>query len=314
MRLTLDALAVLDAIDRGGSFAAAAETLHRVPSAITYSVQKLEQDLDVALFDRSGHRARLTGVGARLLEDGRHLLRAAAALEAGVREMATGWEAELRVAVADLIPMAHLFDLAEDFYALDHSTRLRFGHEVLGGVWDALVSGRADLAVGASGDGPASGGYATRALGTVPFVFVTAPHHPLARLPEPLAEERILTHRAVAAADTSRTLPPLTSGLLTGQDVLTVPGMAEKVEAHRRGLGVGYVPRFLVEDDLRAGRLVARRVESAVPSPTLAVAWRARNEGKALRWFLDRLEDPAVNVLRPPRAIAAAKPPRTGPP
>jgi hypothetical protein len=56
-KLSLDALLVLDAIARKGSFAAAAEELHRVPSAITYTVQKLEQDLDVQLFDRSGHRA-----------------------------------------------------------------------------------------------------------------------------------------------------------------------------------------------------------------------------------------------------------------
>ena len=54
MKLSLDALSVLDTIDRKGSFAAAAEELHRVPSAITYQVQKLEQDLDVLLFDRRG--------------------------------------------------------------------------------------------------------------------------------------------------------------------------------------------------------------------------------------------------------------------
>ena len=57
MKLSLDGLLVLDAIARKGSFAAAAEELHRVPSAITYTVQKLEQDLGVTLFDRSGHRA-----------------------------------------------------------------------------------------------------------------------------------------------------------------------------------------------------------------------------------------------------------------
>jgi len=63
MRLTLDALTVLDAIDRKGSFAAAAEELHRVPSAMTYAVQKLEEDLDALLFDRRGHRAQLTEAG-----------------------------------------------------------------------------------------------------------------------------------------------------------------------------------------------------------------------------------------------------------
>src|SRR6266545_839028 len=63
MPLSLDALTALDAIERRGSFAAAAAELHRVPSAITYQVQKLEQDLDVLLFDRRTHRAKLTPAG-----------------------------------------------------------------------------------------------------------------------------------------------------------------------------------------------------------------------------------------------------------
>ena len=95
MRLSLDALLVIDAIDRKGSFAAAAHELHRVPSTITYTVQKLEADLDVPLFDRRGHRAKLTAAGRELLNEGRHLLRAAGDLEARVKRVATGWEAEL---------------------------------------------------------------------------------------------------------------------------------------------------------------------------------------------------------------------------
>ena len=58
--ITIDALKVLDAIDRKGSFAGAANELFRVPSAISYTVQKLEEDLSVAIFDRTGHRAALT--------------------------------------------------------------------------------------------------------------------------------------------------------------------------------------------------------------------------------------------------------------
>ncbi len=38
--LTLESLRTLDAIDRRGSFAAAAEELAKVPSALSYSVQK----------------------------------------------------------------------------------------------------------------------------------------------------------------------------------------------------------------------------------------------------------------------------------
>lgn len=58
--VTLEALEVLDAIDRKGSFAAAANALYRVPSAISYNVQKLEQDLGVVLFKREGRRSLLT--------------------------------------------------------------------------------------------------------------------------------------------------------------------------------------------------------------------------------------------------------------
>lgn len=66
--LTLDALRVMNAIDRRGSFAAAADELGKVPSALSYTIQKLEEELDVVLFDRSGHRTRFTDVGRMLLE------------------------------------------------------------------------------------------------------------------------------------------------------------------------------------------------------------------------------------------------------
>ena len=80
IKLSLDSIEVLDAIARKGSFAAAAESLFRVPSAITYTVRKLEEDLGVALFDRNGHRAMLTEAGTELLREGRRLLEAASEL------------------------------------------------------------------------------------------------------------------------------------------------------------------------------------------------------------------------------------------
>lgn len=293
MRLTLDALLVLDAIDRKGSFAAAAEELHRVPSALTYSVQKLEQGLDVVLFDRSGHRAQLTPAGRKLLDEGRHLLRAAGELELLVKRVATGWEAELRIALTDLLPMRHFFPLFTTFYEQERGTRLRVGTEVFGGGWDALVDDRADLVVGATGESPAGGGYATRVLGTMPFVFVVPPAHPLADAGEPIPDEVLLEHRAIAAADSSRRLPPRTSALLSGQDVLTVPTIHDKREAHLAGLGIGFMPRHLVADDLAAGRLLERDVANPLhPPPQLLLAWRSRNRGRALRWFVDRLGEP----------------------
>lgn len=294
MRLSLEALQVLDAIDRKGTFAAAAEELHRVPSAVTYSVRQLEEGLKVVLFDRSGHRAVLTAAGRALLTEGRHLLRAAADLECRVQQVARGWESELRIAVDTIIDLARLYGLVAEFDAERAGTRLRFAHEVLGGTWDALEAGRADLAIGASGDVPAGRSFATQPLGRVRMAFAVAPFHPLASAKEPLPAPAIQAHRAVSIADTSRLLAPRTVGLLSGQDVLTVPSMEDKCAAIVAGLGVGFLPERIAQREAVAGRLLVREVEGSPPGGEALVAWRPGQEGRALQWFARRLQDPLV--------------------
>jgi DNA-binding transcriptional LysR family regulator len=289
MRLTLDALIVLDAVDRRGSFAAAAEELHRVPSAVSYAVQKLEEDLDVLIFDRSGHRARLTDCGRALLDEGRQLLTHARSVEDRVRKLATGWEPELVLSIDNLIGFAALVPVLYDFYALQAPTRLKITEEVLGGSWDALASRRADLAIGAHGDPPSGGGYATQPLGRVDFVFAVAPHHPLASASEPISPEALSGYRGVALADTSRTLPPRSVGLIDNQDMLTVPTSHAKLAAQIAGIGIGHLPRRVAEPHLGAGTLVEKKLCEPLPAAALSLAWRTRERGPALEWFVARL-------------------------
>ncbi|MBW8836588.1 MAG: LysR family transcriptional regulator, partial [Burkholderia sp.] len=154
MNLSFEVLQVLDAVDRTGTFASAAETLHKVPSSLTYLVQKLELDLGVKLFDRSGRRATLTHAGRVVVEEGRRLLAAAEDLECKAKRIEQGWESDLYVAVDEIIPFALLWDHVGEFYKLKLDTRLNLSTEVLGGSWDALLTRRADLIVGAAGDPP----------------------------------------------------------------------------------------------------------------------------------------------------------------
>jgi DNA-binding transcriptional LysR family regulator len=292
MRLTLEALQVLDAIDRKGSFAAAAETLHRVPSALTYTVQKLEQDLDVALFDRSGHRARLTEAGSELLREGRHLLEAAAALENRIRRIATGWESELRIAVGDILQEQAVLALIAAFDEAGGNCRLRLLREVLGGVWDAVISGRADLAIGAPGERPGHPGLKVQPLGEVAFTFAVSPRHPILAEPQPITAGQLRQHRMVVASDSSRTLSPRSAGLLDGQNQLAVPDMATKIDAQRMGLGVGFLPRNQITRWLQQGALIEMTVEEPKPPARLFTVWDHRSEGKALAWFIEQLAQP----------------------
>ena len=289
MKLTLDALTVLDAIHRNGSFAAAAEELHRVPSAITYSMKKLEQDLATSLFDRAGHRAKLTESGLFLLSEGRHLLEAVTNLENHVRKVSNGWEVELNIAIADMLPIGGLLELIDEFYRKQCGTRIKLHTEVYGGTWDALMSDRADLVIGAPDNGPTGGGYHSRELCKVDWIFVISPHHPLAQINTPIPEELISKYRVIAVADTSRNLPPRTAGIFTGQDVFTVSDFETKIQAHIMGMGVGFLPRFLAQREIDKGTLIEKAVETGHQTTTTYLAWRTGKTGRSLQWFLDKL-------------------------
>ncbi|MFK5950452.1 MAG: LysR family transcriptional regulator [Methylococcales bacterium] len=291
-KLNLDSLIVLDAIARKKSFSAAAHELHRVPSSITYAIQKLEDSLDVSLFDRQGHRANLTPAGEALLKEGRTLLSMANNLERNVQHIAMGWEAELKIAMDDLVPFTKLLDLCEKFYEFSPTTQLRLSTEVLGGTWDALISCRADLVIGLTGEGPPGGGYSTHPMGDIEFVFVVSPDHPLANKKEPLSNTLIQQYRAVVASDSSRQLAPKTVGLLLGQPTLTVSDLENKITAQKQGLGVGSLPRHMISKELKSGALIVKETEDGGSSNhTLNYAWNTCHKGKALAWFKQQLCD-----------------------
>ena len=297
--LTLEALQLVDAIARRGSFAGAAQELGRVPSAVTYAVRRLEDDLDVLLFDRRGYRARLTPAGQELLREGRHLLAAADELARRVRRVASGWEQELTLALDNLIPFRRLVPLLDEF-SRAAPTQLRIVDEVLGGTWDALLSGRADLAIGAMQEGPEPSrlgtGYRSEPIGTLRFVFVIAPTHPLAALPSPLPASELRRHRQIVVADTSQRLAPRAAGLLGLADVLTVPNLAAKIEAHKAGLGCGFVPAHLVQDELARGELLVRQTDQERSDSTMHFAWRNDARGKAVAWWLAKLRTSATRA------------------
>ncbi len=335
--LTPDALTMMDIIARTGSFAAAARELGRVPSALTYSVRQLEDALDVLLFDRSSRQARLTAAGQELLDEGRRLLAEMDAVANRVRRVATGWESALTIAADGVISRVTLFELVEGFYAQrvggsggsgvrgpgasaaqdlgsSPGTRLRLRSEIMAGLWEALVTGQADLAIGVMMNTPPQPGIELRLLGEIDFVFAVAPHHPLAQATEPLNDAQMMAHRAVAVADSAQRLSPVTVNLLPGQDVLTVPTMAAKTEALLRCLGCGFVPEPQVREHLRSGRLVAKAVQRHRAPAQFGYAWRGAAtpqprkapQGLALQWWLGQLDSPTTRraLLEHPVGLA----------
>jgi DNA-binding transcriptional LysR family regulator len=291
--LTPEALAMLQTIGHSGSFAAAARALGLVPSALTYRVRQIEDALDVLLFDRSSKQAQPTAAGQELLREAARLLSDVDAVANRVKRVATGWEAVLTVAVDSIVARSVVMELSEAFLTTNPPTRLRLRYETLSGTLNVLTSGQADLALGVLLPTGLSSDFAHLPLGPVEFVFAVAPHHPLAAVADPLSDEVLQRHRAVAVADSVPRGTGLTVGLLGGQDVFTVPDMASKLDAQLRGLGGGFLPLSMVRPYLASGRLVTKKVSRAQRIGETHYAWRNSRKaapGKALQWWLEQLQ------------------------
>ncbi|HFK4651615.1 TPA: DNA-binding transcriptional activator PunR, partial [Serratia marcescens] len=200
-------LEVVDAVARTGSFSAAAQELHRVPSAVSYTVRQLEQWLAVPLFERRHRDVELTPAGALFIKDARAVIKKMLDTRRHCQQVANGWRGQLNIAVDIIVKPQRSRQLVLDFYRHFPDVELMLQPEVFNGVWDALVDGRADMAIGATRAVPVGGGFAFRDMGYMNWLCVVSPQHPLAQLAGPLNDDQLRPYPSLCLEDTSRNLP-----------------------------------------------------------------------------------------------------------
>jgi len=287
--ITLEALEVLDAIDRKGSFAAAASALYKVPSAITYTIQKLEQDIGVTLFVKQGRNSVLTPAGKVLLEQGREILAAATRLTETTREVSSGWESKLDIAIDTVLGTEHIYPLLGAFFKIKPDIEINLHQEALAGGWDALMEDRVDLALGLPAKPSNVSGFCCEPYTQTNWVFAVHANHPLATLKQPISKKDIESYRTIVVRDSSRNHAKLTHRLFSKYPVLSVQTIQEKAAAQKAGLGVGFIPLSEVNEALAAGTMCQLEVEGVVYDTTSYLGWRRGRKGKALKWFVDKL-------------------------
>ena len=131
------------------SITTAAEQINKVPSAISYTVKKLEETFGVELFIRKGRYIELTPAGEYFIHHSKTILDDLDALKRNTALVYEGVERELTVAVNNIVAPAALVEFIAAFDRAFPSTQLKVNTEVYNGCWDALYSKRADLAIGA---------------------------------------------------------------------------------------------------------------------------------------------------------------------
>jgi len=288
--LSVEELALLEAIRETGSLSRAAVRLGKAPSTVSHTARQLESRFDALLFDRRRYRLQLTPAGHLLAQEAARLGQDVSRLTQRVKQVAGGWEDRLWIVTDEILEFDTLLPVIRAFDALKSGVTLRITHEVLGGTWEALRDGRADLIVGATNEPPAIPKLRWAELGVMEWVFAVSPRHPLAKVKQPLEREAILAHRAVVVADSSRRMDVRSYGVLGGQATLAVPGMHEKILAQRDGLGIGWLPRARIASLLKRGELIEMRTADPREPNTLYIAWRGDHDGRAMGWWVAQLQ------------------------
>ncbi len=279
MKPLLDVLVILDALEKEGSFAAASAKLFKTPSALSYTIHRLESDLNIQLLDRSGHRARFTPSGQMLLEKGRELLHIARELEIRAVKLQQGWENSLRLAVDSTFPVALLSPPIAAFYQQQPLTRLHFTLNPSLLDWRPLTDGQADLLLGALGEPPPLSGYDYLPLGELELLLVVAPQHPLARHRAPLSWRTLRRYRAVATGE-GGALPAIRR-----------PCRCDAAGSWRCCAWgwLGCLPRYQVQGLLDSGELVCMTVRGLSPRQRAWIAWNDATCGLAGKWWRETL-------------------------
>ena len=252
--MTLEQLRVLNAILETGSFRAAAETLHRAQSAVSYAVRNLEDELHITLFDRSGYRPRLTAAGQAIYEKSKTVLLQAEELVQLGEHLSMGNEAEIKLAINAACPFSRVIDVINCFSRDQPSVRIVLTIENLGGSIEQLLDGNADIALAETIDWDER--LEVSLWDEVRFFPVSAPDYPPACLERPLSKSDLIGFPQVIVADSSRHSERRTVGVLKEGLHWTVNDFSVKRELLLAGSGWGMMPEHFIRKDLDSGHLV----------------------------------------------------------
>uniref|UniRef100_UPI0025888FF9 substrate-binding domain-containing protein n=1 Tax=Pseudomonas sp. TaxID=306 RepID=UPI0025888FF9 len=176
----------------------------------------------------------------------RQLVKNASQLEDLAHHMEQGWEAEVRLVVDAAYPSARLVRALTAFMPQSRGCRVRLREEVLSGVDEVLTEGVADLAI----SGYAIAGYLGTEMSAVEFVAVAHPDHALHRLNRPLSFQDLESQLQVVIRDSGRRQPQ-DVGWLGAEQRWTVGSLATAATFVGSGLGFAWLPRHLIERQLR---------------------------------------------------------------
>lgn len=306
---TLNDLQCFDAVVRAGGFQPAAAMLHRSHPAVFAAIAKLERQLDLVLLDRTGYRVRPTEAGLSFHRRAQSLLHELEGLRTHAAQLAMGEESEIDVVIGDLCPRPQALGMLGRFFSQHQGTRVHLHFEAVAGPGERLFDGEADLILHRIDKSDPRVEWID--LCKVPFIPVVAPGLLQGPARRAVTPEQMRGFTQCVMRDTARHSPQQDYFIVEGAPQCTVADQSMKKEIILQGLGWGHMPRFLIEEELRDGRLrsIAGHHLPGSTEELVAARRRDRPHGPVANRLWDHIQEEAP-ALR--RALAPATPTRKG--
>lgn len=286
----LNGLQVFVCVVQSGSLVAAGERLGLSASAVGKALSRLEQRLGVRLLNRSTRRISLTDEGTLFYERGQRIVDQVQEAEAELARLSDAPRGRLRVSLPAigyrmLLPILPAFSARYPDIELDLDFNDRLIDVIAEGV-DAVIR---------SGELPDSQ-LRSRSLGPFGFVLVGAPGYfarrGIPRTPRDLEHHACLRYKFPGGSQLQQWrlhLADSAAPLVLGS-ALTSNNLEALIHAASQGLGIAYVPDFVVGGALADGSLVSVLDDFQQERGKFSILWpSSRHLLPKLRVFVDFL-------------------------
>lgn len=290
MIVTSERLRYLVAVADAGSFSAAGRRLGVSAAAVQQSVQALEEDLQLTLFDRGPGRApRLTDAGKTIYFEALELVPKLEHIEQLALAYSRGVETHLTISVHGLVFYPRFQDILVAFSEAYPQVALSFVDSERQGLRGPNNPRGADIMLAPAGLEPFSG-HEHKLIDRIRWIFVAAAEHPLARMRGSLSQQDLIRYPQLLPRPGLVSSDELIGGMQFGTRVIDFECFYQFRQLLLRGMAFAFYPEEMAAPMLASGELVRLSVDfdANTMSWPIQLSWVA-GQGEAGRWLLEKL-------------------------
>lgn len=291
--MNLRFLRMFAAVGELGSFSKAADSLHLSQPAVSKGIRELEAEVGEPLLDRNRSGVVLTETGVRFFKHARELVAAEKRIEWDLSQLRGLNVGRLRIGASTSIATYMLPRVITKF----HERHANIDFVLLSANKEKVIELllEHDLDIGVVSDEVLNEQIAKTFWRTDEVVLVMAPEHPLAGLASPILasalDDQLLVIREPRSGSRSLILDALSSQEVSPRGLMEVGSTETIKQIVAAGVGMAFVSRDAVADQVALGRLVIKAVKGLVISrPVSALRLTESQPTHAMRSFITLLQ------------------------